>query len=279
LGDSEISNDLDSPQYRYRRILYPLLAGGAGHFSPRTTVLLLYLLQIVFFAIAATALFGIVQLKNYSIFVLLFLFANPGIHSSLRILNCETVAIAFSMLGLCFYFAGRNKLEVLCFACAALSKEVYLIFPLGLAVYEYSRTRSIKSTYRFLFSALPIGLWTLYLNLVLFEPASIVRGNLSLPFFGIAAAIPDWLNYRTELGRTCFSLASLVLAVVLLLVSRNRLYSCLLAPWVLLALCSSNWVWSFGNNSSRAFACLWVLSGLLLAEMIERRRVRCGTTY
>jgi hypothetical protein len=275
-GDHEISSKLDSPQYRYRRILYPLLAGGAGHFDPRTTVMLLYLLQIVFFAVAVTAMFRVIQMRNYSIFALLFLFFHPGIHSSLRILNCETAAIAFSLLGLHFYLSKRNGLEILCFSCAALSKEVYLLFPLGIALYEYSQTRCLRSVHRFFLPALPITLWTLYLNSVLFEPASIVRGNLTLPFLGIAAAAPNWLNYET--GRTAFSLASLTLASTLIFASRNRLYAYLIAPWVILAICSSSWVWDLGNNSARAFASLWILSGLAMAEIFVRRRSKATST-
>jgi hypothetical protein len=49
------SFDVNPPRYRYRRILFPLVAGGLGRFSPRTTLFGMIILAIVGMSLTALA--------------------------------------------------------------------------------------------------------------------------------------------------------------------------------------------------------------------------------
>jgi hypothetical protein len=89
---------------------------------------------------------------------------------------------------------------------------------------------------------------------------------LTAPLAGIVTSAQLWLSaHARDQIFTIVTLMALTAAILTLVVGRVPLWKFLVAPWVVLALVSSHWIWDLGNNSLRALAPLLTFSlfGLL----------------
>jgi hypothetical protein len=63
-------------------------------------------------------------------------------------------------------------------------------------------------------------------------------------------------------------------ALAISLHASNRLWLFLIAPWLILAACTSHWVWDLGNNIMRALAILGPLTAIALVDGRGKRTRR-----
>jgi hypothetical protein len=255
---------LDHPAYRYRRILFPLVASAFGLLDG--WALLYGMVAVGIASMAASA--GIVALMarraGKSELLALIVVLNPGVWLSLQLLTSDALALALMLAGLYAFTTARSAPSVSSFALSGLAKDVSLATPIPLG----ARVRDWKTT------LLPLTLLCAWMAALTFRfgDGFASRGNLDWPLAGIVEASSNWANFdSTEWIYLVFSVASVAMGIVFSF--RRTWLQWPIIAWTGLAIVSSNWVWDFGNNSARAFAPLVVLVGLSSVFSLSDRRM------
>ena len=252
LSGDEVAPLLDHGAYRYRRILFPLIASAFGVLGGDALLFGMIATTVLAAAVAAGATAAAGTRLGLSEWVGVAVVLNPGFWLSVRLLTADTVALALMASGL-LMFLTRERLSIWAFALSTLAKDVYLVTPGGLSIG--------KSRRRWLLAIVPfvvLVIWMTWLTLTLGEGFT-RRGNLSWPLTGIIDASVNWANFdAAEWLYVSFALASVGVGVAIGLLRRGWLRWSILG-WSALGLISSNWVWDFGNNAARIFAPIAVL--------------------
>ena len=252
LSGEEVGPLLDHAGYRYRRILYPLLASGIGLLEGTPLLIGMIVVTIVSAAVATGATAYLATRVGISEWAALAVLLNPGMWLSIRLLTSDTLALALMTVGL-MALGARATLPAAGFALSTLAKDVFVVTPIGLGVGRGRRRWGLGG-----FSLLVLLAWMTWLTVTLGDGFT-GRGNLALPFMGIIDGSANWPNLDAEemvyLG---FGLVT-VLAGLVIGIGRSSWLRWPILGWTGLALISSNWVWDFGNNAARAFAPLAVL--------------------
>ncbi len=259
--------------YRYRRILYSLLAGGGGSFSPRATLWGLIILAAIGFGMTTAGLFWVIRHCQLPTWAILGVFTNPGLIVSITILTADSLAFGLSVCGVGSYLASRLRQAALCFAGAILCKDQYWLVPVGLALYELCRGSGRSAVRLCTMPVIPLLLWCfwVYYGMGLSDAFS-PRGNLTVPFEGLLSFLPlllepEALDRGTPAAMIC------ALAIGFLLISRRIVgpYRFLLAPWLLLACVLSTWVWRPTSDVARTLAPIWTFVFVGIAIVGQRR--------
>jgi hypothetical protein len=252
LSGDELAPLLDHGAYRYRRVLYPLLASAFGLLDGEGLLGGMIILAILATAITSGAVAAAAVQMGGSEWVALAVVFNPGVWLSARLLTADNLALALMAVGL-LTVASSTRKTVSAFTLSVLAKDVFLVTPAGLSL-----TRERRRWLLFAVPAVALVIWMSWLTLTLGDGFT-GRGNLSLPFQGIIDASRNWGNLDTEeLLYLGFALLSVAAGVLFTVIFRSWLRVPILA-WSLLGIVSSNWVWDFGNNAARAFAPIAVL--------------------
>ena len=251
----EVPELLDHGAYRYRRILYSLTASLAGLLDGWQLLYGMVVVSVASTAVAAGSVAALAARSGRSDWLALVVLLNPGVWLSVRLLTGDMLALALMVVAL-FWLASRHKLAITAFALSALSKDVYLTTPAGLAVSRDRRRWSV-----FLVPLSVMIVWMTWLTVTMGEGFT-GRGNLTLPFLGIIEGTANWSNLDGEEWLyLIFALTSVAGGLVVGVVWKGWLRWSILA-WAVLGVLSSNWVWDFGNNAARAFAPIVVLIAL-----------------
>ena len=131
LGLKDTASHIDTPSYRYQRVGLSLYAAivakilGRDWVSP-TIYFLSYLLLILAATLAGAHLFS--RLGIHPAFILLWSLS-AGTQVTLFNALPDAAADSFLILALAAVYAKRYALSVIPFAFAALSREVYVLFP------------------------------------------------------------------------------------------------------------------------------------------------------
>ncbi len=255
LNGDQVGPLLDHAAYRYRRILFPLLASGFGLLEGHALLYGMIALTVAATGLAAGCVAATAVRTGLRPWIALTVILNPGVWLSVRLLASDTLALALMCLGLTLLAARRSGAEIP-FALSVLAKDVYLVTPAGLAL---SRDRR-----RWALLALPLVAllaWMTWLNVTMGQGFA-ARDNLALPFMGLVNASSNWPSLSgQDWFYLLFALVSVVAGIAFALIRRGWLMRPILG-WSGLALISSNWVWDFGNNAARVFAPLMVLIAL-----------------
>jgi hypothetical protein len=258
---------LDDAAYRYRRILYPLLAGGAGLLPARAALIGLILLAAIGMGLATAAMVGIAERLDVSRWVVLGILANPGIWMSVRLLTSDALALGLALTGLLLWWDRRTVWATAAFALAALAKDQYLLVALSAAGWTWFRGTRRQTVGVAVGAIAPLALWVVWLTRTMGNAAT-VKGNFAL--FGFLDAYRVWPTTPTSdqllIG---FVLIGVVAGIVVPL-GGSPLLRWLTWPWVALALITSGWVWNLGNNAARVFAPLWIFVALGLGVLARR---------
>lgn len=270
-GTGRVPALLDNPSYRYLHLLYPLLAGGFGLFSPAVTVWLMAALAVVGFGLAGAAAFRISQQLGGGHPARFLALVNVGLLLGVRFLLPDPLALAFALIGVSLALEGRDRPAGISLALAVLTKATYFLFPLALGawVWRSGRARALILT---VLPAVPAGLWMAY---VFARFGASTAGNLAVPLTGLIGGVDLWSEVST--GEVAMALGALLLVVVagvLAAATRSRLLRWLLLAWLGLGLSSSELVWEFGNNTLRVLAPLWSLVAVAGSLYLSSRRSR-----
>lgn len=272
--------DDNGPSYRYRRILFPLLAGGFGQLGGRATLYAMMTLLALATGLATVALADLAFQLNLKGGAVIVAAVNPGLLVSLMLLTADAMALGLALAGIALAMRTRTGGAVTTFALAALAKEMYLLVPLGVAAWALQRGHWRTAVAFAVAPALPILAWTTWVSWSLPVSGDVVR-NFGIPLGGILSAVPIWLHSPPDLSELClatFAVVIIALAGVALALGRNRLLRWVAAPWFALACCSTVRHWEQPNNAARAFAILWPMSLLLLNQLLSQRTGVSGAT-
>jgi len=259
----------DHDAYRYRRILYPLLSGGFGLVHGRAVLAGLVLVAAFGVGLATASVARLAGLLGARLWVVFGVLANPGVWMSVQLLTSDTLALGLSLTGVVLWLERRRAWALVIFALALLTKDQYLLVPLAIAGWAWSRGLRRQAALVAVVPALPLIAWATSLDLIL-GGGFATRSNVAL--LGVLDSARVWTEtLPAEQALIGVTIAGLCIAAVAPF-RAGKLFRWLAWPWVLLALTTSTWVWDLGNNAARVLTPLWVLGLLALSVAIETPR-------
>lgn len=251
-----VPDTLLSSPYRYRRILYPALSSGFGLFDGYALLWGMVLIANVSIGVASGAMAAVATKLGLRRWVPGLVVANPGLWLSATLLTADSLAFALGTLGLLAVVYRREGWAIAALAAAALTKEPSIAFAVGIAGYAWFGGERLRATRLMAGSIVPMILWWGYIAAAIGNPLD-SGGNVVAPFTGMVAAFDVWTQVDHQ---DVFYLAATLVGVaasIWALARRSHLWGWLVAPWLLIAVSSSDLVWNLGNNSVRAFAPLF----------------------
>jgi hypothetical protein len=160
------SGALDRPAYRYLRIVYPIAARIAALGIPDLIPWSLLAVNILVAGATAWVFADLIGEKAGAVWAVLALLLSLNYLIGIRFDLNEPLALLAAISGLWLHKHKRYGLTVVAFALAGLTKEIFLVFPMAVAVYEISQ-RNLKT-------------------------AAIIFFGSFLPYFAWSAAITQW---------------------------------------------------------------------------------------
>ncbi len=266
-GTSAILRASDSPAYRYRRILFPLLAGGFGWFGPGATVCGLVFWTAVGGGLVAASCATLCAEWKLPAMVLLFALCDPGIFLSAQVLTNDLLAMGLGLTGVVLWVRGREYSAGLVLAAAVLVRETSILFSLCLAASTFRECSSGRSVRLLAISGLPYLAWSLWVGIQM--PGSDGLHNLSLPFVGLFSSISLWRD-PARVGFGIVSLAFLAAASVIARTADRPLIRLSCQAWLFLAAILSAAVWEHPGNAIRAIGPLWIFVAFGYGEWKQR---------
>jgi hypothetical protein len=274
--DAVAQFDPNGARYRYRRILFPLLAGGFGQFNGRATLAAMILFLAMAMGLATIAIADLSFHLKVRPGAVLWSMLNAGALVSLLLLTADTLALALALIGISLTLRAQTRWAVVAFALAALTKEVYLLVPWSLAAHAWTERRRTDAATLAILPVLPLGAWSGWLLMSLPSPA-VPAANIGVPFVGLLQAVLVWVRSErnpVEIVLAVFATITFAGSLVMLAIGRVSVLRWVVAPWVVLACFSTLKVWGKPNNAARVFAILWPLVVLLISERLARGKLR-----
>ena len=125
---------LDESNYRYQRVLLPLLVKIFSFGNPTMVPWLMAALNIMALTAGTVLLGRLLQKRHVAIWLALAYPLSIGSLLALRLDLLEPLVLGLALAGLVAYESDRNRLAAVLFILGGLTKEVALIFPLALAL-------------------------------------------------------------------------------------------------------------------------------------------------
>ena len=260
---------LDRPAYRGQRMLYPMVAGGFGLFSPTVTVWAMVAWNVAAMGAGAALLAALVRGWGATPWLGLAFPVNLGLLSELSIGGAGIIALALGVAAVLAFERDRLLAAATCLALAALSREVMLAFAAGLAISAWIATRRVRWQLM-LAPVLAVVVWGLYLRSRVGSLASDPQvRELTLPFVGLGEAAGYWLHDGTDLAIGIIFVVTLILFAIRAVRGTNPLAWGAL-PFVALASMLSVFVWREHFDIARAIAPVLTAYPVLL--FLSRRK-------
>lgn len=260
------------PQYRYRRILYPLLAGGGGSFSGPMTLLGMIAWTAIGSGLATVATADIchsLQLRRWTVILAA---CNPGVLFSSLLLTSDVLALGLALSGVALMLRGKERMAVAAFALAVLSKETFLIFPIAFSMLALKDRRFVRSGMTLFGSALPFLLWSVWLALRMM-PGNQSLHHITFPGYGILESGSFWFtDSGLPDGLTgVFGVGMLLLSLGLVALDRrsSQVIRWNLLLWSLLGSVLSLAVWGVPLNAVRVLSPLWFWLSLAVSSAMS----------
>lgn len=162
-GDSD---SLDRPAYRYLRIAYPVAARILALGVPDLIPWSLLAVNILVAGATAWVYADLIGAKSGAVWAVLALLLSLNYLIGIRFDLNEPLALLAAIAGILLHKQGRFGIAAATFALAGLTKEVFLVFPLAVAIYEFTQ-RNLKT-------------------------AAIITLGSFLPYLAWSAAITQW---------------------------------------------------------------------------------------
>jgi hypothetical protein len=205
------------------------------------------------------------------------LIAYPGFWLAARLFTPDMIGFGAALLGLSLVLCAPDRLfwPMVLMSVAVLSKEAFVVIPLAIGTWQFFSGNRIKGI---ALAAVSTASLTAAVAVVLSRfDVEAVDGNFGLPFTGIMRASDTWqLTPASDRFYVYMTMALLVAGGVAIFVARSPLVRWLIAPWIAIAIISSEWIWEIGNGLARSFAPVAALAALGIAERVSQRRVSDG---
>lgn len=260
--------EMDVPAVRYRRILYPALAGAFGTLGPKGTLAGLVGWSALGFGASAAAAFWLAGLLGARRWAVLGVLANFGFWHSFLISSPDALGFGLSLTGVALVLGQRHRPAVAALTAAVLAKDILILVPLGVALWLWFAGQRTRAAVSIAVPAATLGAWTLY-TAGLFPESGVGGNGLSAPFVGLPAAAPGW-----SIAEALFSviiILSLITGPVLAWRARSPLLVWLAGPWLVLAAVSSDLVWHADAPRVFALAFVWALLGAAVVASHRHR--------
>ena len=186
---------LDRPAYRGQRMLFPLIAGGFGFFPPSVVVWSMLITNLLAMALGAFLAAKLATSWGASTWLGLWVPLNIGLLFELDIGGAGILAYACCLGALYALVDERSWLASLLFAAAALSREVMIVFAVGVFVLWWHDRRELP--WRFVITPLvAMTVWYVYLHVRLASLPGAGGGteNFAPPFVGLFEAFGWWFR-------------------------------------------------------------------------------------
>jgi hypothetical protein len=276
---------LDTPAWRMRRILYPLLALVAAAGSAKLiayTLVALNLAGLGAIAALASRIAVKLALPNWTPLAVL---AWPGFFVTLTHDTTEITAATFALAALVAYLNRHLIPYALLGACALFTRETTLLIFAGIAAYEFTQYRNDHARLKWAATSvllmLPFLCWHVIVTVAWQshpQPHQIPQHNLGLPFLGALQNLADcatgtraWASTPTknliERAIVLFTATGLIafcaLTATSLRTSFNRPAAPIAAAWLaiaaLMSLATADGPWVDPTAYARAFTECYVL--------------------
>ena len=218
IATGDVHQAFDTASYRYGHPLLGwlgwLLSAGQARAAP-AALLAVGLASLMLAALAASLLDRTLGGRGLAG---LFVALNPGLVYAAAHDLAEPLSAALLLGGLLAYARGRRALAAVCFAFLILSKEEFLLVPLGIAGWEMLRRRGRPLDWAILAaSPLPAAAWWIYARLQLGAWFTSGANGLGIPLVGWWRALSDAgaQTYSPDATQNVAAEATLVVLVVL----------------------------------------------------------------
>jgi hypothetical protein len=245
---------LDQPRYRAQRMLFPLVAGGFGFFPPSVVVWSMLVTNLLAMGLGAFLAAKLAVRWGATSWLGLAVPLNIGLLFELDIGGAGILAYTCGLGALYALTVERTSLASLLFAASALSREVMLLFAVGVFVLWWLEGRVLL--WRIVITPLlVVAVWYVYLRfrLIGITGAGGATPNFAPPFVGIFEAFRSWVGDPIDLFVNMVLLTVLIAFVPLALRSRSPIAWGAL-PFIALACVLSVGVLREPFNFSRALA-------------------------
>jgi len=272
-GTASRMRELDQAPYRYRRVFYSLLAGGFGLLPGGLTLfgLVIWAAVGVGLGVAGTADMG--NRLGLPGWITLVALLNLGALLSAVLLTSDALALGLGLAGIAFVGRGRHGWALLLLALATLTKEAYVLFPWGAAIWLWLGGRRGTAAGMAAVPTISLLAWGLWVSVSSGDLTPALH-HLALPGAGIAAAVPAWLVSRPVTSTVVIGTLTVLLVIgslVAAFLRGDRLLAICCGAWAMLGLVLSVNVWEVPTNALRVLAPLWPL-GLLAVGAAGRAR-------
>lgn len=256
VNPDENAQVLDRPLYRSQRMLYPVLAGGFGIFSPETIVWTMIVVNILAFGFGSFATAELARTMNMSPWWGLAFTLNIGLVSELNIDGAGIVAAAAAFGAIALFQRDKPWWAIGLLVAAVLSREAMLIVAAGSAfwMWRYKRDRRL-ALLSFGVPVAAVGLWALYLRWRIGWEAGVSEvQEIGIPFVGFGEALSGWLDAPSLDLAVGLVIMALFVAFTLRVIASRRLVGWAFVGFVLLGIVFTKQVWSSYFDISRAVA-------------------------
>jgi hypothetical protein len=181
------TQDLDQPELRYQRILYPLVVKVLSVGNRALVPWMLVAVNLAASVAAAAALARLLVRRGASAWLTLVLVLSLGFLLALRMDLLEPMALALSLWAWEAMERRRVALGAVLLAIGALAKETTIVFTLSWALAAWFGGRRRAALGVLASGVLPFGAWLLIVRAWFgFSPATLAKTQLGwLPFAGL----------------------------------------------------------------------------------------------
>lgn len=267
---------LDRPVYRSQRMLYPMVAGGAGLFGAGVIIWALPVVNILMVGLGTWAVAKIAQKHGVSPWVGVAFALNIGLLSEMFINGAGIMAFALASVGAWALEEDRTAVAALSFAGAALTREVMAIFIASLTLFWLVRKKAVPWAFS-VPAAIAVVLWAIYLRARIELPAGAdqVRELTGVPFSGVLDALTSGHALVADY------LVMLIFVILIFLVPYRAFRSGVYLTWgafgfAVLGPFLTMFVWQKSFDISRALAPL--VTVFVLEFFLARARRRDALT-
>lgn len=220
---------IDRPLYRAQRMLYPVLAGGLGLFTPSLVVWSLIVVNILSMGLGTWVTATLARDMGASAWWGLAFALNLGFISEMNIDGAGVVAAAAAFASVLLYRRGKAGAAVVLLCLAALAREAMLIAAAGSSLWLWRRGDRGNALKALFMPGAAVGLWAIFLRLRLGWEAGVGQvQEIGLPFQGFAESFEVWAEEPLDM------VAGIAMIVLFVLYTRRAILADRLIGWAFL---------------------------------------------